>query len=95
MPWAEVPTLAACEPPALPPGFSLYLFGSVLRLDSDVADIDILIVYPDGELDQAHTLAGTLRNSTSPRPLDVLAMSRSEEHETGFVLSESAVSLIC
>ncbi|MGH3912787.1 MAG: DUF429 domain-containing protein [Pseudonocardiaceae bacterium] len=45
---------------------SIY-FGSWLRDSPNASDVDVLLVYPDGNLDTAHELAETIRNSPRKR----------------------------
>jgi hypothetical protein len=77
----------------IPAGMSLYLFGSSLVDPSRARDVDILLVYPDGDIWGAHELADKLRAVDVIPPYEVLALSRSEEHETGFIHGENAIRL--
>jgi hypothetical protein len=80
--------VAVCNAPA---GTTLYLFGSASH-DSDVGnDIDVLLVFPDGHLDEAHALAESIRSMPAQYFFDVLALSASEERELAFVQGEEAV----
>lgn len=82
--------VAAAKPPI---GTTLYRFGSSCH-GSDVADdVDVLLVYPDGHLDEAHVLAESIRSMRKEYVFDVLALSASEEHELAFVQSEQAARI--
>jgi predicted nucleotidyltransferase len=72
-------------------GIAVYIFGSWLRDSPSASDVDVLLVYPDGNLDSAHTLAETIRNLPTKETYDVLALSTVEEGELSFVASESAM----
>lgn len=68
-PWGKamdflVETAAAS---AIPADTTLYLFGSALRRQARPEDLDVLLVYPDGCLCQAHVLAESLRNAPTLR----------------------------
>jgi predicted nucleotidyltransferase len=76
----------------VPVGTELYLFGSVSDGTPGPNDVDVLLVYPDGRLDQAHALAESIRNIPA-QDFDVLALSATEEHELAFVRSERAVRI--
>ena len=76
---------------AIPAGTTLFLFGSSLVDPSRARDVDILLVYPDGEVSSAHELADAIRAVDVIPPYDVLALSRSEERETGFIQGENAI----
>lgn len=72
-------------------GTTLFLFGSSLVDPSRARDVDILLVYPDGEVSGAHHLADAIRAAGAIPPYEVLALSRSEERETGFIRGEKAI----
>jgi predicted nucleotidyltransferase len=79
--------------PVMPAGMTVYLFGSWLK-DSTVAnDVDVLLVYPDGHLNEAHEFAYAIRNISAPEFFDVLALSITEERELAFVESERAIQI--
>jgi Nucleotidyltransferase domain len=78
---------ATSNPPA---GTTLYLFGSSSHGFEPANDIDVLVVYPDGHLDEAHLLAESIRNMSAQYFFDVLALSASEERELAFVQGEHA-----
>lgn len=69
-------------------GTTLYLFGSVGRDAPSPRDIDVLLVYPDGCLADAHALAEAIRDTNGPRTVDVLAASFSEERELSLVATQ-------
>jgi predicted nucleotidyltransferase len=74
----------------MPAGTELYLFGSSLHGGATPNDVDVLLVYPDGHLCQAHRLAESFRNAPAPSLVDVLALSSSEERELALVQTERA-----
>jgi hypothetical protein len=74
------------------PRVELYLFGSS-RTRAFPADIDLLIIYQDGDASLGHDLANSIRDQPAPDVYDVLAMSQSEERELGFIGSERAVRI--
>ncbi len=77
----------------LPDSTALYLFGSWLRDSPSARDVDVLVVYPEGHLDKAHTFAESIRNILADETYDVLALSTTEEHELAFIASEHAVQI--
>jgi predicted nucleotidyltransferase len=74
----------------VPAGTALYMFGSSWRGQTAPNDIDVLLVYPDGHLDQAHLLAESVRNAATPYIFDVLVLSSGEERELAFIRTERA-----
>jgi predicted nucleotidyltransferase len=74
----------------IPAGTALYLFGSFWRGHTAPNDIDVLLVYPDGHLHQAHLLAESIRNAATPHIFDVLVLSSDEERELAFIRTERA-----
>lgn len=74
----------------VPAGTALYLFGSFWQGHTAPSDIDVLLVYPDGHLHQAHQLANSVRNATTPYIFDVLVLSSHEERELAFIYTERA-----
>lgn len=72
----------------VPAGTTLYLFGSLWRGAPSAQDIDVLLVYPDGCLADAHALAEAIRDTNAPRMVDVLAASISEERELSLVAKQ-------
>lgn len=74
-------------------GIELYLFGSSTREKASPSDVDVLVVYPDGGLSHGHDLAETIRALPVSEFYDVLALSKSEERELGFIDSERAVRI--
>jgi hypothetical protein len=57
------------------------------------ADIDVLLVYPSGHLEQASLLAESVRNTAPSLLFDVLALSASEERELAFIQTERALRI--
>jgi predicted nucleotidyltransferase len=74
-------------------GIAVYIFGSWLRDSPSVSDVDVLLVYPDGNLDSTHALAETIRNLPAKEMYDVLALSTAEEGELSFVASKHAIQV--
>lgn len=74
-------------------GMGIYLFGSSLLGPQATSDIDVLLVYADGDLSRAHQVAESLRNWPLLVEFDVTALSESEEAELNFVASVGAVRL--
>jgi hypothetical protein len=74
----------------VPSGITLYLFGSCLHSPGDGNDVDVLLVYPHGDLSSAHALAESIRESSEHAVVDVVALSDAEERELGFIDSEQA-----
>lgn len=72
-----------------------YIFGSALHDLSNSNDIDLLLVYRDGDLASAHDVADNVRRASKDKEFDVLAMSDVEECELGFIESQRAVCIIC
>jgi predicted nucleotidyltransferase len=77
----------------VPAGTALYLFGSSWRGHTAPSDIDVLLVYPDGQLHRAHLLAESIRNAATPYIFDVLVLSTHEEHELAFIRIERAARI--
>lgn len=91
--WARLLIAILAEAPRaldVPVGTALYVFGSACHGHRAPSDIDILVVYLDGHLTQAHLLAESIRNATSPYLFDVLVLSTSEERELAFIETERA-----
>ena len=74
----------------VPAGTALYLFGSFWQGHTAPSDIDVLLVYPDGHLHQAHLLAESVRNAATPHIFDVLVLSSNEERGLAFIRTERA-----
>jgi hypothetical protein len=60
----------------------------MLRCSGLANDVDVLLVYPDGEVGLAHRLAESIRDIPEHAIVDVLALSATEERELGFLDSE-------
>jgi len=76
---------------ATPNGIRLYLFGSSTHGAPSPSDVDVLLVYSDGQLRAAHALASAIRCIPEYELYDVLALSDSEERELKFIESERAI----
>lgn len=74
-------------------GIELYLFGSSTQEKSSPSDVDVLLVYPDGDLSCGHDLAETIRELPVAEIYDVLALSESEERELEFIDGERAIRI--
>lgn len=74
-------------------GVKLYLFGSFARGENFPADVDVLLVYPDGDLSRGHEVAETIRELPAAEIYDVIALSESEERELKFIESEHAIHI--
>jgi predicted nucleotidyltransferase len=74
-------------------GVELYLFGSSTQNKTIPSDVDVLVVYPDGDLRRGHALAEAIREHSVTELYDVLALSKSEERELGFIDSERAIRI--
>jgi hypothetical protein len=74
----------------VPDGTALYLFGSFWQGHTVSNDVDVLLVYPDGHLREAHMLAESVRNAATHCIFDVLVLSSDEERELAFIHTERA-----
>lgn len=74
----------------LPEGLQIYLFGSAMDIASTPKDIDLLLVYADGCLDDAHAVAETIRSTAAVPPYDVLVASETEAAQLGLVAKQAA-----
>lgn len=86
--WPQVEAL--CQAAERFADLEVWAFGSALRRD-DPRDLDILLIYDDRASVLAVRAAGTW-DAVDP-PCDVIAMTRTEEQEYGFIDSTSAVRL--
>lgn len=69
----------------------VYLFGSILKADTVVSDVDVLIVYrPSDDVDSFKNAIAPL---TFRLPLDVTYMSEAEEQEFNFIREQGAKRL--
>lgn len=73
----------------LPVGLQIYLFGSAIDASSP-KDIDLLLVYADGSLDDAHAVAETIRSTAAIPPYDVLVASEAEAAQLDLVAKQAA-----
>lgn len=71
----------------------LYLFGSSTQDKASPSDVDVLLVYRDGDLSRGHDLAETIRELPVAEIYDVLALSESEERELEFIDGERAIRI--
>lgn len=71
-------------------GMRAYAFGSYKLAPEDARDIDIILLFPDGSLQDGHHIAEAIRDMPNNPPFDVIALSSSEEAEVAFVAGEDA-----
>jgi predicted nucleotidyltransferase len=76
---------------ALPKSLQIYLFGSAMDTTSTPKDIDLLLVYADGSLDDAHAVAETIRSTSASPPYDVLVASETEAAQLDLVAKQAAI----
>lgn len=76
---------------ALPKSLQIYLFGSAMDTTSTPKDIDLLLVYADGSLDDAHAVAETIRSTLASPPYDVLVASETEAAQLDLVAKQAAI----
>ena len=75
-------------------GLQLYLFGSAtIPGGATPNDVDVLLVYDDGLLEAAHTLAEEIRSIPADPPYDVLVASKSETAELDLLAKQKAVPI--
>jgi predicted nucleotidyltransferase len=67
------------------------LFGSSVTGCKTPQDIDLLIVYPDGETGRAISLMNRLEEIPEAWNLDLVVLSQAEELEVDFVAHEHGV----
>lgn len=72
-------------------GYRLYLFGSTEQESASPNDVDLLLIYPDGLLGEAHALAASIRSMMVVPMYDVMVASETEEAELGLVAKQRAV----
>lgn len=75
----------------LPARFRLYVFGSVTRANTAPNDVDLLLVYADGTLSDAHAVAKAIRSTPATPPYDVLVASETEATQLDLVAKQGAV----
>lgn len=76
----------------LPAGLQIYLFGSA-RDTATPKDIDLLLVYADGSLNDAHAVAETIRSAAAVPPYDVLVASETEAAQLDLVAKQAAIPI--
>lgn len=74
-------------------GLRLYVFGSATRDAAAPRDVDLLLVYADDRLEQAHTLAGEIRRTLAVPPFDVLVASETETAQLDLIAKQQAVQI--
>lgn len=75
----------------LPEGLQIYLFGSAMDTTSTPKDIDLLLVYADGSLDDAHAVGETIRSTATVPPYDVLVASETEAAQLDLIAKQAAI----
>jgi len=75
----------------LPEGLQVYLFGSAMDTTSTPKDIDLLLVYTDGSLNNAHAFAETIRATAAVPPYDVLVASETEAAQLDLIAKQAAI----
>jgi predicted nucleotidyltransferase len=75
----------------LPEGLQIYLFGSAMKTTSTPKDVDLLLVYADGFLDDAHAVAETIRSTAAVPPYDVLVASETEAAQLDLIARQAAI----
>jgi biotin synthase-related radical SAM superfamily protein len=75
----------------LPEGLRLYLFGSAIQTSSTPTDVDLLLIYANGFLDDAHTVAESIRSTPAVPPYDVLVASETEAAQLNLVAKQAAI----
>lgn len=74
-------------------GLCLYVFGSATRAGAAPRDVDLLLVYADDRLEQAHRLAGEIRATLAVPPFDVLVASETETANLDLIARQQAVQI--
>jgi hypothetical protein len=74
-------------------GLWLYLFGSATKAGISPNDVDLLLVYADGLLEDAHALAEAIRSTPAAPPYDVLVASETEAAQLNLVAKQEAVRI--
>ncbi len=72
-------------------GFQLYVFGSAAKSGATPNDVDLLLVYAEGLLDDAHAVAEEIRSTLAAPPYDVLVASETEAAQLNLVAKQEAV----
>jgi predicted nucleotidyltransferase len=75
----------------LPEDLQIYLFGSAMDTASTPKDIDLLLVYADGYLEDAHAVAEIIRSTSAIPPYDVLVASETEAAQLDLVAKQAAI----
>jgi predicted nucleotidyltransferase len=72
-------------------GLWLYLFGSATKSGATPNDVDLLLVYADGLLEDAHAFAEEIRSTPAAPPYDVVVASETEAAQLNLVAKQEAV----
>lgn len=78
---------------SVPPGLEIWMFGSALTANCH-GDVDLIVVYPDGDIDGARTFQQYLDDHCHIGLLDITLLSHSEARVTRFLHSTDAVQLL-
>jgi|SRR5690554_2060077 len=74
------------------PFLAIYVFGSVLKTNNGIGDLDLLVVYDDqSDLMKAKRV---IREIGLKIPVDVIYMQQSEERELRFISRRGARSIV-
>jgi hypothetical protein len=76
---------------SLASGTRWYIFGSSIEDYNCFHDVDLLIVYPDDDLERAISLMNLLEELPEAWNLDLVVLNQTEEAEVDFVAHEHAV----
>ena len=72
-------------------GLQLYLFGSATKSGASPNDVDLLLIYADGLLEDAHAFAEEIRSTLAAPPYDILVASETEAAQLNLVAKQEAV----
>lgn len=74
-------------------GLQLYVFGSAIGASGTPKDIDLLLIYADGLLAEAHALAEAVRSTLAAPPYDVVVASETEAKQLDLIAKQGAVPI--
>lgn len=69
----------------------VYVFGSILRSQTHIEDVDLLVIYDNDN--QLRAIKSRLHRLELLIPLDVIAMTYREERELDFIRSEGCIEV--
>lgn len=74
------------------PFLAIYVFGSVLKANNGIGDLDLLVIYDDrSDIMNAKRVIGEIGLKI---PVDVIYMNQSEERELQFISRRGAKSIV-